>query len=237
MKHLYAHALIHAYEKFRVKNFYVDRLFCFEKLRSIFFDELSDYILDIKSFYFHIREYIMSKVLVFHDFFCNSSKSCKLSLEKYNCLLIELYDTIFYSFEITLYRCNWCPDLMREISEEVRSDLFLNRKRLMKCIDSRDKWCKFILSIIADIYIALSMNDIFYGISHYSYRSEDRLYPEEVPNKNKKNPYNIRKKDSFECACRESSFWRIFTNRAKIKSEKAIFSFIQKRNTNHRISR
>lgn len=82
MKHLYAHALIHTYEKFRVKNFYVDRLFCFEKLRSIFFDELSDYILDIKSFYFHIREYIMSKVLVFHDFFCNSSKSCKLSLEK-----------------------------------------------------------------------------------------------------------------------------------------------------------
>ena len=136
-------------------------------------------------------------------------KACEFTLEEITGFLIEREDAIFDAIEIALDCSDRGTDLMREIREKVRSDLFLDRERLMEIVNCLDEWVEFVFLRIAYTSESLSSDDTFEILDDRLDREEYRAYPEIVDREDEDEPDEVDNEKISEDTRDEDSLWCI----------------------------
>lgn len=213
MEYLRTHSLIHT--SHTISNYISDdSLSVVFEWEGVLCSYLFEKLMIAKSLYLYAIKRISREMFVFHDFLCDTDKSCEFLGEKSEWLCIELHDTILDSLEIDLDGCYRCADLMREIREKVWSDLFLDSERLGEIVYSRNEWEKFIISLVCYTCTLFFEEKVIERMYDCIYRAKYSTRPEKVPKCDTEKPENIgytypgqegEDEVSFCCISRESS--------------------------------
>lgn len=180
-------------------------------------------------------EDIMSERFEVHDTTRDIRESRELILYQCQCVLIEFHDSVFERLDITLHCRDGCAYLMREIREEVGTDFFLDRERLMEIIYRGDKRCEFIFPSIAYGTVSFTVDDILYRGHDRAKWSEYRAYPYKISQQYDKEPDNIHEEYTSQDIRHKSSFYSIFSYCPEIHRGKEGFLRGRNRERYHRV--
>lgn len=197
-----------------------DLLLCFLELWLIAHDDLFGRMSEREPLDMDCLETIPHHTLIAEDLARDIDESSEFSLEEFASFLIEREHTIFDPIEIALDCCDGSTDLMREVREEVRTDLLLDREGLMEIVDGLDEWLEFIFLHISYGCKRLTSDNLLEILDDRLDRDEYRAYPEIVDHEDEDEPDYIDDEKVFENIGHEYSLRCIISEGSEIEWEK-----------------